>query len=247
MARISFLIAFLFIITPLSYSQVVKFELIKEKTLRYETDDTTLVYPIFHFKNKNFSQLVNKTVRNEFYEFYDINRALPIKAALKTIGKDGLTELGYEIHLDDQQFFSFELYQEWLAAYPTSGQMYFSFDKQSGRQLTLDSLIIPSRIKDFEKLVKSIWKDSLTKYRKELKVQLKNGDIDSIDYESSLEYLKDDCLSSYSTTNFKLTKGQVEVFFACGFPHVMLPLDPSGGISLSFDRIKNYLRPAYKP
>jgi hypothetical protein len=247
MRRISFLLVLLLIITSHLYSQVDSIELIKEKTLRYETDDTTLIYPIFHFKNKNFSELVNTIVRKEFSELYDIDPAMPIRTALKNIGKDGLTELGYEIHLDDQQFFSFELYQEWLAAYPISGQVYFTFDKISGKRLTLDSLIIPSCRKDFQQLVKSMWKNSLIKYRKELKVQLQNGDIDSTDYELSLEYLKDDCLSSYSSENFKLTKGHIQIFFECGFPHVMLPLDPSGGITLSLDRIKNYLRPAYKP
>jgi hypothetical protein len=76
--------------------------------------------------------------------------------------------------------------------------------------------------------------------------QLEHKEIDSTDYELALEYTAGNCLQSYSSKDFKLSKDALEIFFECGFPRVMLPIDPSGSISIPFGMITEYLRPKYR-
>ena len=216
-------------------------------TAVFNTKDSVITYPIFSFKNKSLANHVNKILKADFYAQFEKKSSVPIKSVLKILAKEGLAELSYEEILNDNKFFSFVLYHEWIAGYPTYHNAYYAFDKQTGKRLLIDSLIAPGMLRVFEKLVMAMWKDSLVKYRKDLALQLESNEIDSSDYEFALEHSKSDCLESYSPKNFKLNKDTLEIFFSCGFPRVMLPLDPSGSIILPFRTITEYLRPKYRP
>lgn len=210
------------------------------------TKDSAIIYPIFFFKNKNLRDNINKILKNDFYEFYEQNKSLPILTVLKSLAKDGLVELSYEEIQNDNQFFSFVIYHEWLAAYPSFHKAYYAFDKQTAQYLTINSFILPGKKDAFKNLVINLWKDSLVRYRKDLLSQLTQKEIDSSDYKVALEYTKDDCLQSFSPKYFKLSKDTIEVFFNCDFPRIMLPLDPSGGLIIPFKTITEYLRPKYR-
>ena len=211
------------------------------------TKDSVITYPIFFFKNKALTDKINKTVKVDFYKLFEKDKSLPIKTVLESLAKEGLAELSYEEITNDNQFFSFVIYHEWIAAYPSYYQVYYAFDKQSAKYLTIDSLVLPEKKKAFKELVIKLWKDSLVTYRKDLLTQLTESVIDSIDYAAALEYVQDDCVESFSPKDFRLSKDTLEVFFHCSFPRVMLPLDPSGGIVIPFKKIIEYLRPKYRP
>jgi len=243
-------IAVLFLVSSISsFGQTITLSFIKTvpKTSFNNTKDSVITYPIFSSKNKVLTDNINKTVKADFYEAYEKNKSLPVKTVLKSLAKEGLSELSYEEIRNDNKFFSFVIYHEWIAAYPSYHQAYYAFDKRSGKRLTIDSLILPEKRNAFKEMVISMWKDSLVKYRKVLLRQLTDNEIDSTDYELALEYTKDDCLQSYSPKDFKLSKDTVEIFFECPFPRVMLPIDPSGGIVIPFRMISEYLRPKYRP
>ena len=238
---------FIYSNSSLGQTRTVSFIKAVPKRSFNNTKDSVITYPIFSFRNKKLADNINKTVRADFYESYEQNKSLPIRTVLKNLAKDGLAELSYEEIRNDNQFFSFVIYHEWIAAYPSYHQAYFAFDKQSAKYLTIDSLILPEKRNAFKEFVIELWKDSLESYRKDLWTQLTQKEIDSTDYTAALEYVEDDCLQSFSPKDFRLSKDTLEVFFHCGFPRVMLPLAPSGGIVIPFKTIAEYLRPKYRP
>lgn len=244
-----FLTSLFWIFSICSFGQEsnVRFIKVVPKRTFHKTKDSVITYPIFTFKNKKLTEKVNQSVKSEFFKLYENHKKLRIEALLKSLASDGLAELRYEHITDDEKFFSFILFHEWIAAYPSYHQSYFAFDKISGYRLTIDSLIQPDKKNDFKDLVINMWRDTLVKYRKELITQLHNNDIDSIDYELALKYTKDDCLDSYSTTTFKLSTDMIEIYFECPFPRIMRTLDPSSSIILNFRELSEYLRPKYRP
>jgi hypothetical protein len=251
MIRIKYIyIAILFLVSSISslgQTGTVRFIKAVPKRSFNDTKDSVITYPIFLFKNKILTDNVNKSVKYEFLKLYDLNKTKPIKALLQSLANDGLSELDYEEIRSDKKFFSFVIYHEWIAAYPSYHQSYFAFDKTSGKRLTIDDLIIPEMRFAFKGLTINLWKDSLVRYREDLAIQLSNKEIDSTDYETALGYTEDDCLQSYSTTNFKLSKDTLEIFFECPFPRVMLPMAPSRGITIPLRTITKYLKSKYKP
>lgn len=210
------------------------------------TQDSVITYPIFRFNDKILADNINRLVKAEFFEFYDQNKNVTLKKALKDLAGDGLSELSYEELRNDRKFFSFALFQEWIAAYPSYTTSYYAFDKETKSRITIDELILPEKSIAFKKYITGLWKDSLLKFRQDLKMQLDNKEIDSVDYSTTIEYTATDCLESYSIKNFKLSKETLEIFFDCGFPRIMRPLDPSGRVTLPFRTIIEYLRPKYR-
>ena len=211
------------------------------------TKDSVITYPIFSFKNKKLSQNLNQKLKSDFYSHYEQNESLPIRNVLKTLAENGLAEMSYEELRNDDLIFSFALYHEWIAAYPTYHKSFYAFDKHSSNYLTIDSLIVSEKRKAFKQLIINSWLDSLSAYKKDILNQLKNGEIDSTDYSLCLEYISGNCLESFSEKNFKLSRESLEVFFECPFPRILRPIDPSGGVSMSLISIKDYLRPKFKP
>lgn len=215
------------------------------KSSFYNTKDSVIAYPVFAFRNKALTERVNKAVKSDFYRLYKQHPSKPVNAVLRSLASEGLAEMGYEEIRSDDRFFSFVIYHEWIAAYPTYQASYYAFDAKSGMRLTIDSLLLPEKKKAFTELVFHMWKDSLARYRKELSTLLENREIDSTDYELGLDYTKDDCLQSYTPYGFTLGKDTLEILFHCSFPRVMRPLDPSGRIAIPFCTIREYLRPQY--
>lgn len=235
----------------LAQSSIVSFIKTVPKKSYNNTKDSVIIYPIFRFKDNILSHNIlshniNRLVKYEFLAFYDQNKNVSLKKILDELAKNGLSELSYEELLNDRKFFSFALFHEWIASYPTYKTTYYVFDKETKNRITLDQLILPEKNIAFKNYITGIWKDSLSNYRQNLKFQLENKDIDSADYSTALEYIETDCLDSHSFKEFKLTKDTLEIFFSCGFPRIMLPIDPSGGIILPFKTISEYLRPKYR-
>jgi len=247
--KYTYIAILLFVCSTSSFGQSRTISFIKAVPNRSfnNTKDSVIAYPIFSFRNKKLTDNINKIVKADFYESYDQNKSLPIRTVLRSLAKEGLAELSYEEIRNDNQFLSFAIYHEWIGAYPTYHQAYYAFDKKTAKYLTLDSLILHEKKSIFKELVIKLWKDSLTSYRKGLLTQLTENEIDSTDYAAALENVKDDCIQSFSLKNFRLSKDTLEVFFKCGFPRIMLPLDPSGGIIIPFKTIMEYLRPKYRP
>ena len=243
---ITFLI-FVCSISSFGQSRTVSFIKAVPKRSFYNTKDSVIAYPVFSFGNKSLTDRINKTVKADFYASYEQNKSLPIKTVLGSLAKEGLAELRYAEIRNDHMFFSFVIYHEWMAAYPSYHQAYYAFDKQSATCLTVDSLLLPEKRNAFKDLLISLWKDSLAHYRKELVTQLTEKEIDSTDYTAALRYVEDDCLPSFSPKEFELGKDALTIFFTCGFPRVMRPLDPSGGLRIAFQTILEYLRPEYRP
>jgi hypothetical protein len=242
----STILLLLFATNIIAQSNIVTFIKAVPNKEHYNTKDSVISYPIFQFRDTILSDSINLTVKAGFMEMHDQRKMVSIEETLKQLADDGLSELSYEELLNDARFFSFALFQEWMAAYPTYTTSYYAFDKATRSRITIDHLILPEKSTAFKSYVTGLWKDSLLKYRQDLKRQLDRNDIDSADYSTALGYTESDCLESYSIKAFKLTKDTLEIFFDCGFPRIMLPLDPSGGIIVPFKTITEYLRPKYR-
>ena len=133
-----------------------------------------------------------------------------------------------------------------MGAYPTGWRTHFVFDKQSGKRITLDSLVLPSKRKAFQALLQSMQKDSMEMYRQELKVWLENNEVDSSDYEYALEQTKNNCWEYYDATNFVLHKDRLEVVINCEFMHALRNLTPYSSLYIPLKDIQPYLKPTYR-
>jgi len=240
------LLLLLFATNAFAQSSIVTFVKAVPRRSFNNTKDSVISYPIFRFKDKILTDNINRLVKAEFFDFYDQKQNVTIKKALKELAEDGLSELTYEELLNDNKFFSFCLFQEWIAAYPSYTTTFYAFDKETKQRITIDELIQPAKSVAFKSFITSLWKDSISKYRQDLKMQLANKEIDSVDYSTAIEYTETNCLESYSTKDFKLSKDTLEIFFDCGFPRILRPLDPSGGVLIPFKQITEYLRPRYR-
>jgi hypothetical protein len=243
---LTILISFLFPLFVFSQHRYVTFIKQKPDKKLFNTAAYTINYPFFRFQNEQLSKNVNAAVRKDVFQDREVSDRLPLAKRLKQLADQGLTDLSYEEVRNDEHVLSFTLYFEWLAAYPTGWRTHFVFDKQRGRRITLDSLVLSSKRKAFQALLQSMQEDSMERYRQELKGWLDSKEVDSSDYEYALEQTKNNCWEYYDATNFLLYKDRLEVIINCEFMHALQNLTPSSSLYIPLKEIALYLKPRYR-
>lgn len=238
---------FTFLCTLFANGQSSYVTFIKERPdkKRFNTSDSTLVYPVFKFKNPVLSNRINSTLKADFSNFYDLKSTSSIRTLLKGAAENGLVELQYNEVRNDDKVLSFYMSSEAMAAYPTYWETPYAFNKKAGQLLTLDSLIIEGKRSQFLELLQQMQKDSIEKYKEVMLSELDKGDLEKEDYEYILEQTKDNCWEYFSPRSFKLYKEYIEVIIDCEFPHVIMALSPPSVLTIRGKQLKEYLKPEF--
>lgn len=244
----SLLVILLFLFCSYSYGQDLTVTFIKEPPdSNHFGKDSSIIYPVFEFKNSSISKKINLALKNDFKQFYEMaDSIVNIRSILKESASNGLVSLTYTLLRNDNRFFSFYLGNEGEAAYPTYWETYYCFDKINGNLLTLDSLLSPEKKKQFLKVLRQKQKKQIDNYKKDILKDLKNNDIVKDDYDFALSQIKNDCWGNYSPKEFKIHTDKIEIIIDCDFPHVAQNMDPSPSLFFSLITFKQYLKYKYK-
>jgi hypothetical protein len=228
------------------YGQVSHVQEIKRKSLYngYITD-STIIYPLVSYTNKAVSNRINAQIRKEFFEVYEVDEKMPLKAAIDSASVAGLTDLSYDISYDSKAMLSLQLTIGATGAYPSVGWDYFNFNAH-GNRLTIDSIILPGKLKLFLAKVKKQEIENLKLYKADLKKQLAAKEIDSDEYNTALDIVKNYCWDNYRNTDFKITSDGISVIVDCDFPHVILALAPDNEVKFMKSELKEFLKPEYR-
>ncbi len=238
----------LLIICNHSYSQDLKVAFIKESAdTNHTAQDSTIIYPVFKFKNAAISKRINLTLKKDFKQYYEVSDSIEdIQVILKEAASQGVVTLDYTQLRNDNRFFSFYLGSEGEGAYTTYWETYYCFDKKNGNLLTLDSLLSPEKKKAFLNLLRQKQKKNIINYKHEILQDLKNKDIVKTDYEFALSLIKNDCWDNYSPKKFKVYTDKIEILLDCDFPHVRQNMNPSPSLFFSLVTFKQYVKSKYK-
>ncbi len=82
-------------------------------------------YPVFNYKDKATSDLINEYIKSVFY--WSDYRGKTIDTIVGNAVNDGLTTLDHLICFCNKSLLSFKLRYEGMGAYPSYGEQYFNF------------------------------------------------------------------------------------------------------------------------
>ncbi|HET9136979.1 MAG TPA: hypothetical protein VFO76_10100 [Candidatus Kapabacteria bacterium] len=204
----------------------------------YNTKETTIRYPIFHFADKKIEKKINKTIRVEFLEELAMADEAPSKYSDKGLLKlcivSGLTSLSVDtVTYVSDNLISFQIGYEWVGAYPTSGKRYFTFDLTTGKQLTIDDLIKADKRAVFRKLLRTLQHKVIEKFRAASLENAKTKQISQDDLDIIEDHIKSDCMQSFDSTRFSIYPYAMVVMIDCEFPHAIQALDDHDNVVVS--------------
>jgi len=231
------------------YSQIISTEKIKAvpQSEFYNTKDSSIVFPIFKLKNKKAEQKINQKLLDDFKKGRFIEKKTNnIRLILKEAGSDGLTDLDFEIAYQTKKIISFSLLWGGMGAYPTTWQTQYCFNLETGNIITLDSLIIKSKKKEFLHLVKKKQEINIITNKRNLMDQLRKKEIDKETYQWAINQMENNCWGNYDPHNFTINKNTITVIIECDFPHAILALSPDSDIKLQLKSISSYFNNTYK-
>ncbi len=230
-------------------SQIISIEKIKAvpQSEYYNTKDSSIVFPIFKLKNKKAEQKINQKLLDDFKKDRFIEKKTNnIRLILKEAGSDGLTDLDFEIAYQTKKIISFSLQLGGMGAYPTTWQTQYCFNLETGNIITLDSLIIKSKKKEFLQLVKKKQAINIITNKKNLSDQLRKNELDKEAYQWAINQMENNCWGNYDPHHFTINKNTLTVVIECDFPHAILALSPDSDIKLQLKSISSYFNNAYK-
>lgn len=205
--------------------------------------DTVITYPVIILKNKVAANKINETIKRRL--FWDEGDNLKSTTFLLSRDKSERDlSVSYEIEFNRNGFLSIELFEEAVAAYPTSWTEYFNFDLNTGKELALGQLILPEKYEEFKQEVFRRKKDSLLLYLKETKQRLESGDISQDIYEEDTAMISQNgCLDSVSLSFLHISDSFIQVHDDCFFPHAMIAEEPYYELIFDFIFLKEFIKP----
>lgn len=211
------------------------------------TADSTIVYPVFHFKDSTVGERVNSAVKKDLLQGYEIPDSITgLPALLKLAAGQGLIRVNYTIARNDRRLLSVVVAYAAVGAFASSWKKYYCFSKKSGSLLTLDSLINPARKDRFLQMLHNKQQAKLQKYRQQLKLKLSKKQIDPSTYEYVLTQLENNCLGNYDPKAFTFSVNKLAVMIDCQFPHAIQSLNPVAEIPFSIYTLQPYLAFPYR-
>jgi hypothetical protein len=213
----------------------------------YATKDSTLVFPVFRMKNKKIENKINQKLQDDFKKEHDIEKQEHnISSMLIKASRDGLTDMDIEVIYQTKKIISFSLQKGGMGAYPSTWQIHYCFNLETGNLITLDSLIDKTHKKDFLKLVKKKQGTNISSNKKKLLNQLHKKEIDQETYQLAMEEMKNDCWSYYNPQEFTIDGTTLTIIIDCDFPHAILTLSPDSDIKLQLKSISQYINKKYQ-
>ncbi|HZV11614.1 MAG TPA: hypothetical protein VFA55_00245 [Candidatus Kapabacteria bacterium] len=189
---------------------------------------------------------INGTMLGDACALWQAEDSTDIWRAIQSARQNDYYYTGYAVTNWDSALISVQLNTDYEGAYPNELPLYFNFSAVTGNVLTLDSIIAPEEMPRFQKMLRGKVKRILKKYRSDLAGQLRNGDIDSADYEYCMDAIQDNCLEYFNPLAFIVSPDTVEVALDCAFIHALQALAPESNIAFTREELKGILKKEYE-
>jgi len=229
-------------------SQPVHFNEIKLKPIPkyYNTQETTIVYPVVITDNRSISQLINNSIKRQLLDVEGADKMSTREALIKAT-QSGLTDLTYDITYNRNGILSLKIHDMFEAAYPSSSHQYLNFDTRTGRCIRIKDILRDNMLIHFKTRVRSDKLDSLKRYKDtELKGLLLEKELDSAEYQSALQLIEGVCIDSVDINNFSIYDTGIEIIDQCDFPHFIKGIEPIYQPKYSYPFMAAYLKPAFQ-
>ena len=218
---------------------------LKPNAKYFTTKEQTIVFPVVTTRNPKIDKLINTQIKKDVFEPDDENQSLK-KLLLENINEYGLTDVSYEITYNNHNFLSFSIFSQGCGAYCSSSTTYFNFDLATGKKVSIDDVILKSKIDSFKNVVQSDKINILNKYKIEEKGLIGSDDIDSSAYEWIISEVDNNCINQISLETFSVSGNSLEILDPCEFPHVIRSQEPAIELKYTFSSIEKFLTPRFK-
>jgi len=228
-----------------TYSQAVVFKEIKmrPRSRFFNTNDSTIIYPIIVTKNSIVNKLINHEIREDVIGPAEGSKNL--RRDLNNLINDGVINLFYEVTYKKHGLLSLNIFTEACGAYCSSDYTYFNFDLRTGKRLKTTDLIYDDKL---DSLKKNIFSDKiafLEKYKTEESKLLMEKKIDSATYQWAIEQVDSNCMNELHVENFILSEHYIEVVDECPFPHAIRSREPAYHLKYLYRSIQAFLKPEF--
>lgn len=218
---------------------------LKPNTKYYNTKEATIVFPIVATNNPKIDKLINNQIKIDVLQPEDETHSLR-KVLFENINEFGLTDVSYEITYNKNNILSFSVFSQGCGAYCSSGTSYFNFDLLTGKKISIDELIIKSKIDSFKNIVQADKVNTLNKYKIEEKNSIGSEGVDSSTYDWAISTVDENCINKISIENFSVSPSLLQIFDPCDFPHIIRSQEPEIELKYSFKSIEAFLTPKFK-
>jgi hypothetical protein len=133
----------------------------------------------------------------------------------------GIVGSGFEMNFNDLGILDLTIQVEFLGAYPSTSEYYFTFDTGTGRRLAMADLMSDERLPELAALVNERLQENI-RTAESVYCPGPNG----VDLES-----------------FSVEEGGIEFHYDFGFPHIILAAEPEEDVFLSFDELAPCIDP----
>ena len=227
-----------------SYGQTVKFQEIKLKpnAKYYNTSEKTITYPLVVTANKIIDSLINSQIKADLFETDAENQSVG-EILAEHINEYGLINLSYEVTYNSYGVLSFSVFREGCGAHCSSQETYFNFDVKTGKEITINDLILDNKLDSFRNVVFADKVKALNKY----KIEEKNiADMDSVTIDWALQQVDESCINNINIDDFSLSGLNLEIKDICEFPHAIRSQEPSYELKYTFSSLSGFLKPGFK-
>ena len=249
MFRVSRLISFFLLLListcVIAQDPVIKFTEVKVDPKKNSTGK--ILFPVFTFKNSVVGKRINAMLLDDLKKFFDNNKQASLKEILRSAVNDGLGDLRYDLIRNDSRLFAFVIGLETMGAYPSFSQWFYSFEKKTGRPITIDSLIMTSKMDEFMKLFKSKQHALIQEHYADIQAQIDSGDYEKDDLDFVKEQTKDDCMEFYDPNKFLFHPNGIEIIMDCEFAHAFKAMQPYKYPFFTKKELLPYLKEKYLP
>lgn len=223
--------------TLLTLAQPVRIDTLKfsPSTNLTKLQSTKLKYPLIRTGNHKRDSLINFDIKNRIT--HSENLLEEVDSSIIKWADEIIIFLDFKVTYNHNGVISLNISAEGCGAHCSSWTHYFNYSTQTGRPLSIASVVDTSG--NFRKLVLS---QAARQYDKEIKVlrAAKSADTDSTSYNWALDCFND-CRQSIDFERFALHPNQLEIIETCDLPNAIKNLTPDIILRYNFKDIKKYL------
>ncbi len=217
---------------------------IKEIICKPKEKHSKIIFPMIISGSSTADRLMNTAIREEV--LWGENKAAGTRQILELLIKENsLADLWYEVNFKKNGILSMAVYAEGCGAYCEGTYHYFNFDVETGKNLTIDDLLLPGMADSFKTMFFRDNAASLIEYKNSIKTSLNVGSIDSSVYDWIIELI-DTCITRRQIDGFHLSENKISILNYCSFPHAIRAYSPGDGYAYPMDVIKPFLKSRFR-
>ena len=145
----------------------------------------------------------------------------------------GIVGSGFELNFNDLGILDLTIHVEFLGAYPSTSEYYFTFDTGTGRRLAMADLMSDERLPELAALVNERLQENI-RTAESVYCPGPNG-VDPEMYDAQF--------TEADLESFSVEEGGIEFHYDFGFPHIILAAEPEEDVFLSFDELAPCIDP----